>query len=70
MALPGDLERFALFIKSNMISCIIYLIDLNSIKSKYIWLLLKPEPGPWTLDLDPDAGPWTWARTLDPGPGP
>ena len=37
MALPGHLERFALFIKSNMISCI-YLIDLNLIKSKYIFV--------------------------------
>ena len=37
MALPGHPERFAWFIKSNMISCI-YLIDLNSIKSKYIFV--------------------------------
>ena len=37
MALPGHLERFALFIKSNMISCT-YLIDLNSIKSKYMFV--------------------------------
>ena len=36
MALPGHLERFALFIKSNMISCI-YLIDLNLVKSKQIF---------------------------------
>ena len=37
MALPGHLERFALLIKLNMISCI-HLIDLNLIKSKYIFV--------------------------------
>ena len=37
MALPSHLERFALFIKLNMVSCI-YLIDLNLIKSKYIFV--------------------------------
>ena len=37
VALRGHLVIFALFIKSNMIYCI-YLIDLNLIKSKYIFV--------------------------------
>ena len=36
MALPGHLERFLLFIKSNMIFCI-YLTDLNLTKIKHIF---------------------------------
>ena len=39
MALPCHPERFVLFIKSNMISCV-YLIELNSIKSIYIYLFV------------------------------
>ena len=37
MSLPSHLERFSLFIRSNMISCI-YLIDLTSIKREYIYV--------------------------------
>ena len=73
--LPFYLTKFKSIKLARFDSLVAFFTQLNYSLLKFFikkGLLLKPGPGPWTLDSNPGPGPWTWTRILnaDPEPGP